>query len=233
MRVDRTLVGNVATSLAFGGKTFAYSYFTGGYLVPDTHSYVEGGSCWSSAVTCSLGNLGGYPLLFAASVVYSLALGWYLGTVRLAWRVGLFLFPFGMHVSADTGAVALLAWKKNWGCKLALPLAAFHLVVALVYGFGLLTRHVFRQYAGLAGSGVAWTAQGLLGWFHWQQSRYLLPGMVFAAVYSTRNITFPRLKAATLTAALVAIARQRGQRKWANYPFICSDRNCPCQRGRS
>lgn len=230
--VSRTLVSQVVTSLAFGGKTFAYSYFTGGYLVPDTSSYVGGGSCWSSVAACSLGNLGGYPLLFAASVAGSLALGWYLGTVRLAWRVGLFLFPFGMNVSADAIGVALLATAKSWGCKLALPLAATHLVVALVYGFALLTRRFFGQYAGLAGSGVAWMGQGLLGWFHWQQARYLLPGLVIAAFYHSRPIRFRVPQAAGLTAALVSLLTQERSRKMANYPFICSDPGCPCKRGR-
>lgn len=175
----------------FALRACAYIGGSGGVLVPDSFSYAEGGSAWSSPISATAGAVYGMRGVVCVGVVGALALGWFVGDAcsrdrrALIPGVVLFVFPFGMQASPDAlGAAAACAyWRygwRTWGIPLV---AAAHLQAALV----AITTVPFKRWSGvwlipLAGSAGSMVGQGMLGWFHAQQVRYFVVGFAGCAV---------------------------------------------------
>lgn len=190
-RCERYRVWQLGTALVFALRTVAYLAAGGGVLVPDTQSYSEGGSSWSSPLAAASGLAFGFYGVAALGVLSSLALGWHLGSagVSVRSRCLLLLFPYGMHASADAAgaasAIHVLRERRRW--VLAPLVALAHLQAALCVGFALLLRNKLSFGLSLTIAGaLSMIGQGALGYFHSGQIRYFLIGLAGLAIFGAR-----------------------------------------------
>lgn len=180
----------VATSLVYALRTFAYLAAGGGILVPDTASYSQGGSAWSSPLAASSGLVGGFYGVAILGVVSSLVYGWYLGAPHVtAFRRYIpLLFPYGCHASADgagaAAAIPALGLRQHRFLGI-LGVSVCHLQAGLCVALAHLLRGRLDLRRGvLLGCFASMIGQGLLGYFHSGQLRYFFLALIVWAAMS-------------------------------------------------
>lgn len=178
------MIRRAVAALVVGAATALFLGQTGSILLPDTPSFASGGSCWSSAVACGAGAVGGlagvYAIAIGAAALLAASIAHLPARRLLVGFVSPPLWYLGVASADGLGGLAVANLSRR-RLRFAFPLVAlFHLEAAFVLlAWRILCRHPF---AGLAAGVAATFAQGVIALATDQawtfQVRYLLPGVV-------------------------------------------------------
>lgn len=183
------------------GASFAYSVARGGVLIPDSYSYAQGRSWWSSPVAAIVGGFGGMTLLSIFSAIAALAyvglgLYWLRNSPVLAfgWCSLVLVGPWGAALGcagADAAGAVALALLRRRGYRAVPAVCGLHLAAGLALAAQRTTRNMIAPgYALLLACGgevVVLRALGLVTHSHeptQMQWRYLLPALL---VWTQKN----------------------------------------------